>query len=98
MVLTSFQILFDQAMKVVNLVKLKEEFDYESLCRKLENQIDILTKEVDRQQKSKADNTHKLENNLRECQNSFKEAEKSLIARCEVHFFLSSLSMLTIIP
>ncbi|PWA51413.1 armadillo repeat-containing kinesin-like protein 1 [Artemisia annua] len=82
---TSSTIMFGQrAMKVVNLVKVKEEFDYESLCHKLENQIDILTKEVDRQQKSKADSTFKLETNLRECQNSFKEAEKSLIARCEL--------------
>ncbi|PWA74937.1 armadillo repeat-containing kinesin-like protein 1 [Artemisia annua] len=82
---TSSTIMFGQrAMKVVNLVKVKEEFDYESLCHKLENQIDILTKEVDRQQKSKADSTFKLETNLRECQNSFKETEKSLIARCEL--------------
>lgn len=75
-------------MKVVNLVKLKEEFDYESLCRKLESQIDLLTQEVDRQQKSKADNMLRLENNLRECQNSLEETEKSLFARCEVHFSL----------
>ncbi|CAI9296151.1 unnamed protein product [Lactuca saligna] len=82
---TASTIMFGQrAMKVVNYVKLKEEFDYESLCHKLENQIDILTKEVDRQQKSKADNTLRLENNLKECQNSFEEAQKSLIARCEV--------------
>ncbi|GJV64632.1 kinesin-like protein KIN-UC isoform X1 [Tanacetum coccineum] len=82
---TSSTIMFGQrAMKVVNLVKVKEEFDYESLCHKLENQIDILTKEVDRQQKSKADSTFKLETNLRECQNRFKETEKSLIARCEL--------------
>ncbi|KAI3783186.1 hypothetical protein L2E82_13250 [Cichorium intybus] len=80
-----------QAMKVVKLVKLKEEFDYESLCYKLENQTDILTKEIDRQQKSKADNTLRLENNLKECQNSFKETEKTLIARCEVHFSLSEI-------
>ncbi|KAK9064079.1 hypothetical protein SSX86_017951 [Deinandra increscens subsp. villosa] len=81
---TASTIMFGQrAMKVVNFVKVKEEFDYESLCRQLENQIDILTKEVDRQQKSKADNTLRLENNLRECQNSFEEAKKSLIARCE---------------
>ncbi|KAD2804795.1 hypothetical protein E3N88_38172 [Mikania micrantha] len=81
---TASTIMFGQrAMKVVNFVKLKEEFDYESLCRQLENQIDILTKEVDRQQKSKADNALRLENNLRECQNSFEEAKKSLVARCE---------------
>ncbi|KAG8501918.1 hypothetical protein CXB51_004693 [Gossypium anomalum] len=29
----------------------KEEFDYESLCRKLEAQVDLLTAEIDRQQK-----------------------------------------------
>lgn len=82
---TASTIMFGQrAMKVVNLVKLKEEFDYESLCHKLENQIDILTKEIDRQQKSKADNTLRLENNLKECQDSFKETEKTLIARCEL--------------
>ncbi|KAL4575234.1 hypothetical protein LXL04_022076 [Taraxacum kok-saghyz] len=82
---TASTIMFGQrAMKVVNLVKLKEEFDYESLCHKLENQIDILTKEIDRQQKSKADTTSRLENNLKECQNSFQEAEKTLIARCEL--------------
>lgn len=82
---TTSTIMFGQrAMKVVNLVKQKEEFDYESLCRKLENQIDILTEEVDRQQKSKTDTTLKLENTLRECQNSFQETEKSLIARCEL--------------
>ncbi|KAI3707958.1 hypothetical protein L2E82_36915 [Cichorium intybus] len=78
-----------QAMKVVKLVKLKEELDYESLCYKLENQTDILTKEIDRQQKSKADNTLRLENNLKECQNSFKETEKTLIARCEVGFIVA---------
>ncbi|KAK1416612.1 hypothetical protein QVD17_32403 [Tagetes erecta] len=82
---TASTIMFGQrAMKVVNFVKLKEEFDYESLCRQLENQIDILKKEVDRQQKSKADNTLRLEYNLRECQNKFEETKKSLIARCEL--------------
>nr|XP_043631245.1 kinesin-like protein KIN-UC isoform X2 [Erigeron canadensis] len=82
---TASTVMFGQrAMKVVNLVKLKEEFDYESLCHKLENQIDILTEEVDRQQKSRADNTLKLENDLKKCQSSFKETEKSLIARCEL--------------
>ncbi|XP_076919903.1 kinesin-like protein KIN-UC [Bidens hawaiensis] len=82
---TASTIMFGQrAMKVVNYVKLKEEFDYESLCRQLENQIDVLTKEVDRQQKSKDDNTFRLENNLKECQNSFEETKRSLIARCEL--------------
>ncbi|XP_076911363.1 kinesin-like protein KIN-UC [Bidens hawaiensis] len=82
---TASTIMFGQrAMKVVNYVKLKEEFDYESLCRQLENQIDVLTKEVDRQQKSKEDNIFRLENNLKECQHSFEETKRSLIARCEL--------------
>lgn len=82
---TASTIMFGQrAMKVVNFVKLKEEFDYESLCRKLENQIDILTEEIDRQQKSRTDNTRRLESNLRVCQNSFEEVEKALLARCEL--------------
>ncbi|KAI3763557.1 hypothetical protein L2E82_13482 [Cichorium intybus] len=42
------------------------------------------TKTPELQQKSKADNTLRLENNLKECQNSFKETEKTLIARCEL--------------
>ncbi|RVW97760.1 Kinesin-like protein KIN-UC [Vitis vinifera] len=49
---TTSTIMFGQrAMKIVNMVKLKEEFDYESLCRKLEKQVDQLTEEIERQQK-----------------------------------------------
>jgi len=33
------------------MVKLKEEFDYESLCRKLETQVDHLTVEIEREKK-----------------------------------------------
>ncbi|KAF6161231.1 hypothetical protein GIB67_009118 [Kingdonia uniflora] len=41
---TTSTIMFGQrAMKIVNMLKLKEEFDYESLCRKLENRVDFLT-------------------------------------------------------
>lgn len=78
---TTSTIMFGQrAMKVVNMVKLKEEFDYESLCRKLENQVDNLTAELDRQQKLRDTDKFEMEKNLRECQNSFSEAEKTLIA------------------
>lgn len=41
-----------QAMKVENMVKLKEEFDYKSLSRRLEIQLDKLTAEHERQQKA----------------------------------------------
>ncbi|KGN47845.1 kinesin-like protein KIN-UC [Cucumis sativus] len=81
---TASTIMFGQrAMKIVNMIKLKEEFDYESLCRKLENQVDNLTAEVDRQQKLRESEKYKLEKELRNCQASFAEAENSLITRSE---------------
>lgn len=81
---TASTIMFGQrAMKIVNMIKLKEEFDYESLCRKLENQVDNLTAEVDRQQKLRENEKYKLEKELRDCRASFAEAENSLITRSE---------------
>lgn len=71
-------------MKIVNILKLKEEFDYESLCRKLETQVDHLTAEIDRQQKLRDIEKYNLEKKLIEYQNSFAEAEKDLVTRCEV--------------
>ncbi|KAJ4895845.1 Armadillo/beta-catenin repeat family protein / kinesin motor family protein [Raphanus sativus] len=74
---TTSTIMFGQrAMKIVNMVKLKEEFDYESLCRKLETQVDHLTAEVERQTKLRNSEKHELEKRLRECENTFAEAEK----------------------
>ncbi|KAK4367067.1 hypothetical protein RND71_014947 [Anisodus tanguticus] len=72
-----------EAMKIVNTVKLREEFDYENLCRKLETQVEHLTVEVDRQQKFRANDQMALEKKLRECQKSYTEAERSLVARSE---------------
>ncbi|CAL5363448.1 unnamed protein product [Camellia sinensis] len=81
---TSSTIMFGQrAMKVVNVLKLKEEFDYESFCRKLENQVEHLTVEIDRQQKLRDNDRVEMEKNLRECQKSFAESEKSLVTRSE---------------
>ncbi|KAL5569393.1 hypothetical protein UlMin_025968 [Ulmus minor] len=81
---TSGTILFGQrAIKITNLVNIKEEFDYESLCRKLEIQVDYLTAEVDRQQKSRDDDRYKLEKQLRDCQDSSAETKKNLITRSE---------------
>nr|XP_027104936.1 kinesin-like protein KIN-UC isoform X7 [Coffea arabica] len=82
---TSSTIMFGQrAMKIVNAVKLKEEFDYESLCRKLEIQVDHLTEEVDKQQKLRENYRSEMEIKLREYQNSLAEAEKSLASRSEL--------------
>ncbi|KAK9124162.1 hypothetical protein Sjap_013764 [Stephania japonica] len=81
---TATTILFGQrAMTMVNTVKLKEEFDYESLCRKLEQQVDYLTAETERQKKLREDDKEKMERKIKECQNSFIEAERSLAARSE---------------
>ncbi|KAI8563626.1 hypothetical protein RHMOL_Rhmol03G0124000 [Rhododendron molle] len=72
-----------EAMKVVNMLKLKEEFDYESLCRKLENHVDHLSAEIDRQLKLRDRERIEMERSLRECHESFDKAEKSLVARSE---------------
>ncbi|VVB05707.1 unnamed protein product [Arabis nemorensis] len=79
---TTSTIMFGQrAMKIVNMVKLKEEFDYESLCRKLETQVDHLTAEVERQNKLRNSEKHELEKRLRECEKTFSEAEKNAVTR-----------------
>ncbi|KAM5555936.1 kinesin-like protein KIN-UC [Rosa sericea] len=81
---TSSTVMFGQrAMKIVNTVKLKEEFDYESQCRKLENRIDNLTAEFERQLKLRDSKKYELERRLTECQHSFAEAEENLISRSE---------------
>ncbi|MCO5580435.1 hypothetical protein L7F22_034301 [Adiantum nelumboides] len=50
---TASTIMFGQrAMKVENMVRLKEEFDYKSLCRKLEREIDRLLIENERHTKA----------------------------------------------
>ena len=48
-------------MKIVNMLKLKEKFDNVSLCRKLEKQVDQLTKEIERQQKSRKNDKDEIE-------------------------------------
>ncbi|KAG8380541.1 hypothetical protein BUALT_Bualt06G0026300 [Buddleja alternifolia] len=81
---TASTIMFGQrAMKVVNTVKLKEEFDYESLCRKLETQVDHLTEEIDRQQKLRENDKKEMEKKLDEFQISSAEAEKRFVNRSE---------------
>ncbi|KAK1306536.1 Armadillo repeat-containing kinesin-like protein 2 [Acorus calamus] len=58
---TASTIMFGQrAMKVENMVKIKEEFDYKSLCRRLDIQLDKLIAENERQQKSFDDEVERL--------------------------------------
>ncbi|KAK6130142.1 hypothetical protein DH2020_036121 [Rehmannia glutinosa] len=58
---TSSTIMFGQrAMKVENMVKIKEEFDYKSLSRRLEIQLDKLIAEHERQQKAFQDEIERI--------------------------------------
>lgn len=70
-------------MKIVNMVKLKEEYDYESLCRKLETQVDQLIAEIERQQKIQENDKNELEKQLRGYCNSFDEEKKNLVTQVE---------------
>ncbi|KZV16226.1 armadillo repeat-containing kinesin-like protein 1 [Dorcoceras hygrometricum] len=81
---TASTIMFGQrAMKVVNTIKMKEEFDYESLCRKLETQVEYLTTEIDRQQKLRENDKKEMEKKLEEFQFSSAETVKQLVATSE---------------
>ncbi|KAG8382347.1 hypothetical protein BUALT_Bualt05G0067900 [Buddleja alternifolia] len=58
---TSSTITFGQrAMKVENMLKIKEEFDYKSLSRRLEIQLDKLIAEHERQQKAFEDEIERI--------------------------------------
>lgn len=72
---------FLQAMKVENMVKLKEEFDYKSLSRRLEIQIDKLIAEHERQQKAFADEVERI---ALEAQQRVAEVEQNFADALEV--------------
>ncbi|PIA49923.1 hypothetical protein AQUCO_01300568v1 [Aquilegia coerulea] len=72
---TTSTIMFGQrAMKVENMVKIKEEFDYKSLSRRLDIQLDKLIAEHERQQKAFQD---ELERITIEAQNHISEVERN---------------------
>ncbi|CAK9173131.1 unnamed protein product [Ilex paraguariensis] len=72
---TASTIMFGQrAMKVENMLKLKEEFDYKSLSRRLDIQLDKLIAEHERQQKAFRD---EVERNAAEAQKRIAEAERN---------------------
>ncbi|KAL1316602.1 hypothetical protein AAHE18_15G078000 [Arachis hypogaea] len=74
---TASTIMFGQrAMKVENMVKLKEEFDYKSLARKLDVELDKLIMEHERQQKAFED---EIERMATEAQHRLSEAERNYI-------------------
>lgn len=71
------------------MVKLKEEFDYKSLARRLDIQLDKLSMEHERQQKAFEDELERLSTEAK-CQIS--QSEKNYADALEV-CFLSVLSL-----
>ncbi|KAH7282645.1 hypothetical protein KP509_35G041600 [Ceratopteris richardii] len=81
---TTSTILFGQrAMRVENMVKLREEFDYKSLCRKLETEVDRLIVENERQSQAVLDTEEEMERKIQEAQQSVIEAENKLTKALE---------------
>lgn len=79
-----------KAMKIVNMMKIREEVDYESLCRKLERQIDDLTSDMDRQQKHRDIEKEQMEKKAKAYEASLADAEKKFIVKYEQHQLESS--------
>ncbi|KAL5552222.1 hypothetical protein UlMin_002398 [Ulmus minor] len=76
---TASTIMFGQrAMKVENMLKLKEEFDYKSLSRRLDIQLDKLIVEHERKQKAFEDEIKRIaleaQNQISEAENNYAEA------------------------
>ena len=70
-------------MKVENMVKLKEEFDYKSLCRRLDIELDKLIAENERQRKYFDDEVERIR---AEAQCHIAEAERECKITLEVCF------------
>ena len=68
-------------MKVENMVKLKEEFDYKSLARRLDVELDELIMEHERQQKAFEDEIERI---ATEAQHRISEAERNYVDLLEV--------------
>ncbi|KAI4992967.1 hypothetical protein ZWY2020_007280 [Hordeum vulgare] len=73
---TSSTVLFGQrAMKIVNTIRLKEEVDYETLYKKVENEVDRLTSEMERQQKLGHREKMQMEKRLKESETFLNDLE-----------------------
>ncbi|KAF3795938.1 Armadillo repeat-containing kinesin-like protein 2 [Nymphaea thermarum] len=76
---TTSTIMFGQrAMKIENVVKLREECDYEALCRKLELQLDFLTAQNEKDKRLRDVEMKEMQNKLKEYEQSLGERGKSL--------------------
>ncbi|KAK4746429.1 hypothetical protein SAY87_012741 [Trapa incisa] len=91
---TSSTILFGQrAMKVENMLKIKEEFDYKSLSRKLEIQLDKLIAENERLQKSFEGEIERInvesQSQISEVERNFAEALEKEKLKCQMEYMKS---------
>ncbi|XWS32307.1 hypothetical protein CRYUN_Cryun23aG0148400 [Craigia yunnanensis] len=91
---TASTILFGQrAMKVENMLKIKEEFDYKSLARRLEIQLDKLIAENERQQKAFDDEVERIsleaQNRVSEVERNFTDALEKERLKCQMEYMKS---------
>ncbi|XP_010523071.1 PREDICTED: kinesin-like protein KIN-UB isoform X3 [Tarenaya hassleriana] len=91
---TTSTILFGQrAMKVENMLKIKEEFDYKSLSKKLEVQLDKVIAENERQQKMFDDEVERVtleaQNRISEVEKNFAEALEKEKLKCQMEYMES---------
>ena len=75
------QLYLPQAMKVENMLKIKEEFDYKSLSRRLDIQLDKLIAENERQQKAFEEQVERI---TLEAQKRVSEVERKYADALEV--------------
>lgn len=91
---TASTILFGQrAMKVENMLKIKEEFDYKSLSRRLEIQLDKLIAENERQQKAFDNEVERIhleaQNRISEVERNFADALEKEKLKCQMEYMES---------
>lgn len=91
---TTSTILFGQrAMKVENMLRIKEEFDYKSLSRKLEIQVDKLVAENERLQKDFEDEVERInleaQNRISEVERNFADALEKEKLKCQMEYMES---------
>ncbi|KAL3517029.1 hypothetical protein ACH5RR_023931 [Cinchona calisaya] len=91
---TASTILFGQrAMKVENMLKIKEEFDYKSLSKRLEIQLDRLTAENERRLKAYEDEVERIrleaQKRISETERDSAEALREEKMKCQMDYMES---------
>lgn len=72
-------------MKVVNTIRLKEEVDYETLYKNVENEVDHLTSEMERQQKLRHREKLQFEKRLKESETFLNDLKMTSSVQIEVY-------------